>query len=62
MAGFRTFIPGLRIVLKTAHRYMTTHQNRLSASLTAPQYACLTDTIAAVASCLAILGTQEVEG
>lgn len=60
MPGVRTYIPGLRLVLRTVHRYMTNHQNKLSQTLTEAQYTCLLATIAAVAECLAVLGEGEV--
>jgi hypothetical protein len=59
MAGFRTYIPGLRIVLRIAHTYMTRWQDKLSGTLTETQYACLLDSITAVSSCLAALGEGE---
>jgi hypothetical protein len=60
MAGFKTYIPGLRFVLKTAHRFMTRYQSKLAGSLSPAQYTCLVSTIGAVADCLAILGETEV--
>jgi hypothetical protein len=54
----KTYVYTLRIILKEAHRYATRYQTQLSAFLTAPQYACLVDTIQALASCLALLGEQ----
>ena len=57
--AFKTYVPGLVLILRTAHRYATRYQAALSGSLTAPQYECLLDLIAALASCLAALGTTE---
>jgi len=54
----KTYVYTLRIVLRTAHRYATRYQAQLSAFLTPTQYTCLVDTIAALASCLALLGEQ----
>jgi hypothetical protein len=61
MAGLKTYIPGLRLVLKTAHRFMTRWQSQLSGTLTEAQYACLVATIAAVAECLGALGEAVIE-
>ncbi len=57
---FRTWIPGLREVLKTAHYYGTRYQTQLSRSLTSEQYTCLLSTLQAIGDCLALLGTSEV--
>lgn len=56
--ALKTYVPHLRIVLKVAHKYATRYQTQLSAVLTPAQYACLTDTIVAISSCLALLGTE----
>lgn len=56
----RTYVPFLRIVLGTAHRYATRYQATLEANLTPLQYTCLLDVIAALASCLAALGPAPV--
>lgn len=53
--GPRNYVPALIIVLKTAHKYATRYQAQLSASLTAPQYACLVSTIQALADCLSLI-------
>jgi hypothetical protein len=55
--ALKTYVPHLRVVLKVAHKYATRYQTQLSAVLTPDQYACLTDTIQALSSCLALLGT-----
>lgn len=52
----RTYVPVLRAVLYTAHRYATRWQSRLQGSLTSEQYTCLVSTIQAIADCLALLG------
>lgn len=54
----KTYVPALRVVMKTAHKYGTRWQPQLSSTLTAPQYACLISTLAAIADCLALLGEQ----
>ena len=54
--SIKTYVPGLRFVLKRAHRFMTRYQQTLSNTLTEPQYTCLLSTIQAVADCLALLG------
>lgn len=56
----RTYVPGLRLILGGAHRYATRYQATLQANLTAPQYECLLDVIAALASCLALLGPAPI--
>lgn len=61
MTPFKTFVPGLRLILKQAHKYATRYQAQLSVALTSQQYACLIDTIAALASCLALLGETPIE-
>jgi hypothetical protein len=58
--AFKTYVPGLILILRTAHRYATRYQAHLSGTLTTEQYACLLDLIAAMASCLAALGTPEI--
>lgn len=58
----RSYVPTLRVVLRTAYRYAVRWQPKLALHLTEPQVACLADTITALASCLAALGeTQLVE-
>lgn len=59
--GFRTYVPGLRLVLKAAHTYATRWQPKLAEILTTDQYNCLVDTIAALGSCLALLGSPTLE-
>lgn len=58
--AFRTYIPVLRAVMYTAHKYATRWQPQLSESLSADQYACLLATITAIAECLAILGQPSI--
>jgi len=60
MSGFKTYIPGLRLVLKTAHRFATRYQSKLSGSLTSEQYTCLVSTIQAIGDCLALLGEPTI--
>lgn len=59
--AFRTYVPALRAVLYTAHKYATRWQSRLAEHLTTEQYNCLVSTIAALADCLALLGPVEIE-
>lgn len=59
--SLRTYVPALRLVLYTAHKYATKYQAQLSANLTAPQYTCLVSTIAALADCLALLGPAHID-
>jgi hypothetical protein len=54
----RTYIPGLRLILKAAHRFGTRYQTQLQGSLTGPQYTCLLSTLAAIADCLVLLGEE----
>jgi hypothetical protein len=56
----KTFVPGLRLVLGTAHKYGTRWQPQLSASLTTEQYSCLVSTLSAIAACLQLLGVQPI--
>jgi hypothetical protein len=56
----RTYVPGLRLILGTAHRYCTRWQPTLEANLTELQYTCLLDVITALASCLAALGPAPI--
>jgi len=55
----KTYVYSLRIVLKTAHRYATRYQTKIEAHISPAAYTCLVDTIAAIASCLVLLGEQE---
>lgn len=59
--SFRTYIPGLRLVLKAAHRFGTRYQTQLQGSLTSDQYTCLLSTLNAIADCLVLLG-EPTEG
>lgn len=61
MAGLKTYVPGLRLILKAAHRYATRYHAQLSVVLTTQQLACLTSTIQALADCLALLGSATPE-
>lgn len=58
--AFKTYVPGLRLVLYAAHRFATRYQARLSGSLTSEQYTCLVSTIQALADCLALLGETPI--
>ena len=55
------YVSGLRLVIGKAHKYATRYQSKLALNLTSEQYACLLDLIAALASCLALLGAPTVE-
>jgi len=57
----KLYISGLRAVLGTAHKYATRYQIQLSINLTPAQYTCLLDVIAALASCLNLLGPNPIE-
>jgi hypothetical protein len=60
--ALKTYVPALRIVLYTAHKYATRWQSRLQGSLSTEQYTCLVSTIAALADCLALLGQPVIDG
>jgi len=45
----------LRIVMGSTMRYIQKHQLGLQANLTTEQYACVTDVLQAILSCLALL-------
>lgn len=51
----RTYIPGLKRVLKTLLRYTGKWVEQLQDHLTAEQYACLQDAITAAQTCLDLL-------
>lgn len=55
----KTYVPGLIRILRAAHFYMTRYQSTLANTISAPAYACLQDSIAAVASCLALIDAPE---
>jgi hypothetical protein len=54
----RTFVPGMRLVLKAAKRYLARWQVELQANLTEAQYTCLVATLAAITECLIALGEE----
>lgn len=56
----KTYVPGLRLVVKGAHRYATRYQSTLEANLSEAQYACLVELINALAECLIILGDAPI--
>lgn len=58
--AFKTYVPGLRFVLKTAHKYGTRYQNALSAHLTTEQYTCLLSTLQAISDCIVLLGENPI--
>jgi len=45
----------LRVVMNSTRRYIQKHQLGLQANLTTEQYACVTDVLQAILSCLALL-------
>lgn len=51
----KTYVPGLILILKAAHKYMTRYQNVLSTTLSPEAYTCMLDSITALASCLALI-------
>lgn len=53
----KTYVVGLRLALKAAHKYGTRWQPQLAISLTSDQYTCLVSTLSALAACLQLLGT-----
>jgi len=53
----KTYIFGLSLVLKAAHKYMTRYQAQLQGSLTSEQYTCLVSTIEALADCIVLIPT-----
>jgi len=55
--ALKTYIFGLSMILKAAHKYMTRYQAQLQGSLTEVQYACLVSTIAALADCIVLIPT-----
>lgn len=59
--ALKTYVPGLRLILKAAHRYATRYQAQLNTILTVDQYTCLVSTIAAIGACLALLGETPIE-
>lgn len=54
----RTYIPGLRLVLKAAKRYLARWQVSLEENLTAPQYTCALAALSAITECLIALGEE----
>jgi len=58
--GVRTYVPGLRLVLKEVIRYITRYQPVLNSVLTTEQYNCLVATLSAASECLAAIGSAEV--
>ncbi len=57
----KTYITGLVFALKAAHKYATRYQAQLNGFLTTEQYACLVDTIQALASCLALIQVPPIQ-
>jgi hypothetical protein len=49
---------GLEATLQITRRYIQRNQLNLQKNLTAPQYACVSDVLTAILSCLALLPTN----
>lgn len=57
----KTYVPSLRILTSTVHKYATRYQSTLSSSLTTDQYTALLEFISCCANLLAKLGPQHVD-
>lgn len=57
----RTYVPTLRIVLRTAYKYAVRWQPKLAQVLTEEQATCLASTVQAMGDCLALLGDTPIE-
>jgi len=57
----KTYAVGLRLLLKSIHKYGTKYQPQLQANLTAPQYAALLTLLEAILALLELLGPVIVE-
>lgn len=56
----RSYVPTLRIVLRTAYKYAVRWQPKLADHLSAPQLECLASTIQALSDCLVALGDATI--
>jgi hypothetical protein len=56
----KTYVPTLRIVLRTAYKYAVRWQPKLAETLTEPQINCLSSTIQALYDCLVMLGETPI--
>ncbi len=52
----KTYVPTLRLVVSTAHKYGTRWQPKLEENLTPTQYTCLTNWLSATIALLICLG------
>jgi hypothetical protein len=57
----RTYIPGLKLVLKTFLRYTSKWVSQLEDNLTSEQYTCLQSAIQAAQDCLVLLPDETPE-
>lgn len=56
----KTYVPTLRIVLRTAYKYAVHWQPKLAQHLTEDQLNCLASTIQALSDCLIALGDTPI--
>lgn len=57
--AFKTYVPGLILIFKAAHRFATRYQSHLASNLSPAAYTCLLTSIEAIASCLAAIEAPE---
>jgi hypothetical protein len=57
----KTYVPTLRVVIRTAYKYAVRWFPELSEHLTEPQVTCLSSLIQAMADCLVLLGETPIE-
>ena len=57
----KTYIPGLRLVLKAAYRYISRWQPQIAENLTEEQFVHVTDCLADLGACLISLGETPIE-
>lgn len=57
----KTYVPTLRIVLRTAYNYAVRWQPKLAEFLTEPQATCLASTVQALYDCLVVLGETPIQ-
>lgn len=57
--AIKTYVPGLRLILRQIIKYISRYQDVLSASLSTEAYTCLIDTLTAAQSCLALVPAPE---
>ena len=56
----KTYVPGLRLVLRQLIKYATRYQDVLKNSISDAAYTCLIDTLTAANSCLALVPHPDV--